>query len=109
MTRPRPVAEALLIDFDGVLRGYDESIKHGIEPSLRGGEVKLAARLDDGAIRIRVEDSGVGMSATPGAGTGLENVRSRLALAFGAASGLALQDGEPTGLVADITIPHTIA
>ena len=61
------------------------------------------------AAAIRVEDSGVGMSATPGAGTGLENVRSRLALAFGAASGLALQDGEPTGLVADITIPHTIA
>jgi len=84
----------------------ENAIKHGIEPSLRGGEVALSARLEDGAIRISVEDSGVGMSATPGAGTGLENVRSRLQLAFGAAAGLALLDGDPTGLIADITIPQ---
>ncbi len=84
----------------------ENAIKHGIEPSLRGGEVRLSARPEDGLLRIRVEDTGVGMSTTPGAGTGLDNVRSRLALAFGAAAGLALQDGEPTGLVADITIPN---
>jgi signal transduction histidine kinase len=84
----------------------ENAIKHGIEPSLRGGEVALSASREGDTVRIRVEDSGVGMSATPGAGTGLENVRSRLALAFGAAAGLALQDGEPTGLIADITLPQ---
>lgn len=83
----------------------ENAIKHGIEPALRGGEVTLSAGLDGGAVRIRIEDSGVGMSATPGAGTGLENVRRRLALAFGDAAGLALQEGTP-GLIADITIPH---
>ena len=83
----------------------ENAIKHGIEPALRGGEVHLSARLDGAAVRIRVEDSGVGMSATPGAGTGLENVRHRLALAFGEGAGLALEEGDP-GLVAEVTIPY---
>jgi LytS/YehU family sensor histidine kinase len=39
-----------------------------------------------------------------GGGTGLENVRHRLRLAYGDAAGLALRDGEP-GLIADVTIP----
>jgi len=85
----------------------ENAIKHGIEPSLRGGEVALSARVEDGMLRIRVEDSGVGMSATPGAGTGLDNVRHRLQLTFGAAAGLALQEGDP-GLIADITIPYSV-
>jgi len=84
----------------------ENAIKHGIEPALRGGEVALSAGIEGGMLRIRVRDSGVGMSTTPGAGTGLDNVRHRLQLAFGAAAGLALQEGDP-GLVADITIPYT--
>jgi len=83
----------------------ENAIKHGIEPALRGGEVALSAETDGGMLRIRVQDGGVGMSATPGAGTGLDNVRHRLRLAFGEAAGLALQEGDP-GLVADIIIPH---
>jgi sensor histidine kinase YesM len=84
----------------------ENAIKHGIEPALRGGEVALSAELDGAMLRIRVRNSGVGMSTTPGAGTGLDNVRHRLRLAFGEAAGLALQEGDP-GLVADITIPYT--
>jgi sensor histidine kinase YesM len=84
----------------------ENAIKHGIEPALRGGEVALSAETDGGMLRIRVQDGGVGMSTTPGAGTGLDNVRHRLKLAYGAAAGLALQEGDP-GLVADITIPHS--
>jgi sensor histidine kinase YesM len=84
----------------------ENAIKHGIEPALRGGEVALSAETDGDMLRIRVQDGGVGMSTTPGAGTGLDNVRHRLKLAYGAAAGLALQEGDP-GLVADITIPHS--
>jgi LytS/YehU family sensor histidine kinase len=84
----------------------ENAIKHGIEPALRGGEVALSADIDGSVLRIRVQDSGVGMSTTPGAGTGLDNVRHRLKLAFGESAGLALQEGDP-GLVADITIPYT--
>jgi signal transduction histidine kinase len=86
----------------------ENAIKHGIEPALRGGEVTLSAEAIDAAVRIRVRDGGVGMSTLPepdgGGGTGLENVRHRLRLAYGDAAGLALRDGEP-GLIADVTIP----
>jgi signal transduction histidine kinase len=87
----------------------ENAIKHGIEPALRGGEVAVSAEAIDGAVRIRVQDGGVGMSTIPaqedGGGTGLDNVRHRLHLAYGAAAGLQLRDGEP-GLIADVTIPH---
>jgi sensor histidine kinase YesM len=83
----------------------ENAIKHGIEPALRGGTITVAAERLGGQVRIRVQDSGVGMSATPGHGHGLENVRARLALSYGAAGSLILAEGEPHGLVADIVIP----
>jgi LytS/YehU family sensor histidine kinase len=88
----------------------ENAIKHGIEPALRGGEVTVSADAVDGAVRIRVQDGGVGMSTLPeqddgGGGTGLDNVRHRLRLAYGEAAALNLRDGEP-GLIADVTIPY---
>ncbi|MCC2973844.1 sensor histidine kinase [Massilia sp. IC2-476] len=90
-----------------VLTLVENAIKHGIEPSLHGGEIHLAAMGDGDSIRIRVHDSGVGMSDTPGNGAGLDNVRRRLQLAYGDTAGLALLDADP-GLVAEITIPATV-
>jgi len=87
-----------------VLTLAENAIKHGIEPSLHGGEIAVTAQDDDGTIRIRVRDSGVGMSDTPGAGTGLENVRHRLRLAYGEGACLLLSEAEP-GLLAEIAIP----
>lgn len=89
-----------------VLTLAENAIKHGIEPALRGGEVVLTAEDAGQAIHIRVRDSGVGMSDTPGAGLGLENIRHRLRLAYGEAASLALEEAEP-GLAATITIPKT--
>jgi sensor histidine kinase YesM len=90
----------------------ENAIKHGIEPALRGGEVTLSASVIEGAVRIRVQDGGVGMSTIPadddGGGTGLDNVRHRLRLAYGDAASLMLRDGDP-GLIADVTIPHAQA
>jgi signal transduction histidine kinase len=87
----------------------ENAIKHGIEPALRGGEVAVSAEAFEGALRIRVQDGGVGMSTLPepdgGGGTGLDNVRRRLRLAYGEAASLRLLDGDP-GLIADVIIPH---
>jgi LytS/YehU family sensor histidine kinase len=86
----------------------ENAIKHGIEPALRGGEVTLSAEALEGTLRIRVQDGGVGMSTIDepdGGGTGLENVRHRLRLAYGEQAGLRLLDGDP-GLIADVIIPH---
>jgi signal transduction histidine kinase len=87
-----------------VLTLAENAIKHGIEPSLRGGEIEVTACGSPGALSIRVCDSGVGMSDTPGSGTGLENVRHRLRLAYGDGACLQLSEAEP-GLLAEITIP----
>lgn len=88
-----------------VLTLAENAIKHGIEPSLRGGDIIVIAQEDAGQIRIAVHDSGVGMSDTPGNGTGLENVRSRLRLAYGESASLLLSEAEP-GLLAELLIPR---
>jgi sensor histidine kinase YesM len=89
----------------------ENAIKHGIEPALRGGEVTVSAEAIDQAVRICVQDGGVGMStaAEPDGcgGTGLDNVRHRLRLAYGDAASLRLRDGEP-GLIVDVIIPHSM-
>ncbi|WP_306394629.1 sensor histidine kinase [Telluria beijingensis] len=87
-----------------VLTLAENAIKHGIEPSMHGGEIAVTAHDDNGTLRIQVRDSGVGMSDTPGAGTGLENVRHRLRLAYGDGACLLLSEAEP-GLLAEIAIP----
>jgi len=87
-----------------VLTLAENAIKHGIEPSLAGGEIVVDAHDDAGTVRIGVRDSGVGMSDTPGAGTGLDNVRHRLRLAYGEGACLLLSEAEP-GLLAEISIP----
>ena len=88
-----------------VLTLAENAIKHGIEPSLRGGDITVTAQEDANQIRIAVHDSGVGMSDTPGNGTGLENVRSRLRLTYGESASLALSEAEP-GLLAELLIPR---
>ncbi len=85
----------------------ENAIKHGIEPALRGGEVRVTASQQDDAICILVQDSGVGMSLIPGAGDGLENVRSRLQLTYGGAASLTMHEGNEGGVIAEIRLPAT--
>lgn len=99
-----PELAALQIPSMILLTLAENAIKHGIEPSLRGGEVTLSAAVEHGAVRLRVRDSGVGMGAEAGAGTGLDNLRRRIQLAYGEAATLALHDADP-GLIADLTLP----
>ena len=83
----------------------ENAIKHGIEPSLGGGHITLTASQHGATVRIEVADSGVGMSAVPGKGEGLENIRSRLRLAYGEAGALRLQERPDGGVIASIELP----
>ena len=83
----------------------ENAIKHGIEPSLRGGRVHVSARIVDGMLRLRVEDTGQGLRAEPEDGVGLSNVRDRLLLTYGASAGLAMRDAEAGGAIAEISVP----
>lgn len=91
----------------------ENAIKHGIEPSLRGGEITMSAQQVDGMLRLRVRDTGMGLPQgdtghAPEGGLGLGNVRSRLRLSDPSAS-LSLRDGEEGGVIADILLPIKMA
>ena len=66
----------------------ENAVKHGIEPKVEGGEVRVSASESQGRLLLEVADSGAGGAARPGAagtsgtGIGLVNVRARLAGAF---------------------------
>lgn len=62
----------------------ENAIKHGIAPSIPGGELVLRARAEDGAILLEVWNSGAPFHDNEAErGIGVRNLRSRLALAFG--------------------------
>lgn len=91
----------------------ENAIKHGIEPSLRGGQISVSALRRDGMLCLRVQDTGMGLpeggaGSGHGGGLGLENVRSRLLLSAPSAS-LSVRDGEEGGVIAEILLPIKIA
>ncbi len=89
----------------------ENAIKHGIEPSARGGRIDVSAALETGPARARlaltVADTGAGLASTaqPGQGIGLANVRERLMLLYGDRAELELTENEPRGFVARILLP----
>ncbi len=82
----------------------ENAIRHGIDPSEDGGEVTIGARRDpiSGEVDVWVSDSGVGMQETSTPGTGLANLRQRLALFFGPGSQLEFSEPAGGGLRVDL-------
>jgi signal transduction histidine kinase len=83
----------------------ENALKHGIEPAVHGGEIRIDIERHGDALRLRVTDSGVGLNASSPEGVGLANVRGRLASLYGDRARLALYQNEPSGVVAEITMP----
>lgn len=88
-----------------ILSLVENAIKHGLEPSLSGGEVRIVAWSEEGVIHIQVSDTGVGLSDQPGNGIGLQNVRDRLSLMYGVESGLTINEIDGGGVEASIHFP----
>ena len=84
----------------------ENAVRHGIDPAEQGGRIDLgAARAADGALRVWVRDSGIGMAETAQPGTGLNNLRERLAAFYGPGAALHLAAVMPQGLHAEVRIP----
>jgi len=83
----------------------ENALKHGIEPALNGGEIRIEASRDADSLCLRVTDTGVGLNASSPEGVGLGNVRGRLSSLYGDRGRLTLYKHEPGGVVAEITIP----
>ncbi len=84
----------------------ENAIKHGINPLVEGGFARLSAERRGATVRLEVADNGRGLAGTEGHGTGLSNVRSRLALLYGARAELVLAHGRPRGFVASVLLPE---
>lgn len=83
----------------------ENAIKHGIEPSLRGGNIHVFAEKLGTDLLITIQDSGVGLSDTPSPGIGLQNVRDRLRLQYGAHASLSIAEVEQGGVIVEVNIP----
>ncbi|GAB4043156.1 MAG: hypothetical protein Fur0014_15690 [Rubrivivax sp.] len=87
----------------------ENAVQHGIDPAPDGGRIDVGARAEpDGGLRLWVADTGAGMAPQAAPGTGLSNLRDRLAAFFGAGAALELlelSERPPHGLRAEIRLP----
>ncbi len=88
----------------------ENAIKHGLEPKPEGGTLAVKAEVLHGMLALTVADTGLGFgkAATAGTGTGLANIRERLALLYGKHAQLTLTENQPSGTVATITVPYRL-
>ncbi len=86
----------------------ENAIKHGVAPSVDGGDVEVTARREPGdRLRISVRNTGAPLTVTDRSGdhVGLDNVERRLAGHYGRAASLTLVTDPVRGTIADIVLP----
>ncbi len=84
----------------------ENAIKHGIEVAPSGGELHVRADLNNGILRIEVENSGsLGEAHTASTRVGLANARDRLRILYGENASLQLASCGVNRVAATILIP----
>ena len=83
----------------------ENAVKHGLEPRVASGELRVCAHNSEDRLRISVCDNGVGFADTGGNGAGLANVRERLAALYGGDARLELEENRDGGVTARLDLP----
>jgi len=86
----------------------ENAIKHGLEPQVAGGLVRVQAQAEGDMLVLTVHDSGVGIAgsaATADGGFGLRQVHERLATLYGARATLQLAAAAGGGTLATLRLP----
>jgi sensor histidine kinase YesM len=83
----------------------ENAIKHGLNPLPEGGAIEITARAKNGRLAVTVADTGAGLRRNSGSGTGLANLRARLAVLYGDAGTLAFETNAPRGIRATVVVP----
>jgi signal transduction histidine kinase len=85
----------------------ENAIKHGLEPKVAGGMVRVGARREDALLVLTVADNGLGFRTTRGDGSGglgLANLRARLESLYGARARMTIEDTQP-GTMVTLALP----
>ena len=83
----------------------ENSIRHGLEPKIDGGEVAFRARREGSSVVIDISDTGVGFAAVTRGGVGLTNLRDRLRLLYAERASLNVTENAPQGAVVTVRLP----
>ncbi|HUQ27479.1 MAG TPA: histidine kinase [Usitatibacter sp.] len=83
----------------------ENSIRHGLEPKVDGGEVSLRAAGEGAAVVIDIADTGVGFAPTTRGGVGLSNLRERLRLLYGERASLEISEASGGGTRVRLRLP----
>ena len=87
----------------------ENAILHGIQPSMHGGAVRIAARRQGRWLALEVDDDGVGIPVSDGNGrgerVGLSSTRERLEKQFGGEQTFCIERRQPSGTRVSIRIP----
>ena len=86
----------------------ENAIKHGLEPKPEGGTLAVRAEILHGKLAVTVADTGLGFgkAATAGTGVGLNNIRERLQLLYGAKASMTVAENSPSGTVVTLAVPY---
>lgn len=101
-----PALDALALPPGSLLTLVENAVTHGLEPALRGGEIRVRTRLlDSGIAELSVCDSGEGPLGPVNEGLGLSNTRQRLHDLAGPQASLTITAQQPQGCEARMTLP----
>ena len=84
----------------------ENAVRHGVDPSEDGGQIRIHAAQRAGRCHLSVRDTGVGLQATGRSlGTGLAALKERLQLVFNGDAQLHLSEVQPHGVCVELEFP----
>jgi signal transduction histidine kinase len=97
----------------------ENAVRHGIAPLARVGRIDICVRLENGALRLEIQDNGPGLSPEQQAhekasgkiagtlrrGVGIANTRARLQQLYGQHHRFVMENGPTQGLTVTLLIP----
>lgn len=103
-----PAARAWLVPPFLVQILIENAVKYGVAPYEDGGDIALTIRVADERLLVEVTNRGqLGERRSPtSTGLGLTNLRSRLALLFGPAATLTVENAGPERVRAQVAVPR---
>jgi len=84
----------------------ENSIKHGLEPKIEGGEIRVNVKKISNKIRWEIADTGIGLSENSDLGVGLSNILERLNSLYEAEGQLIMEENRPSGLKIFLEVPY---